>query len=233
MEISNKQKPRDYDKEPLVINGYEKFFAITWYLVLLFSVLTIAIIEDFMECGSLCSPKGVVMNLVMLGILIAICIFKLIRSKQQIRFTDRYIEFIENGVVKRFCKVEFDELRRSFSIDIFISSKISRNICNLSLTIMGLIALKWKLLEIIFFIYLWGFFLNFIFYLSMNKNLKGFSAMPFIRVAEYTTNPGYHNILPRYYLIYIYNDKIYNDIKEYFLQKNIDIDYIKKNYLFV
>ena len=51
--------------------------------------------------------------------------------------------------------------------------------------------------------------------------------MPFIRVAEYTTNPGYHNILPRYYLIYIYND-----IKEYFLQKNIDIDYIKKNYLF-
>ena len=67
----------------------------------------------------------------------------------------------------------------------------------------------------------------------MNKNLKGSSAMPFIRVAEYTTNPGYHNILPRYYLIYIYNDKIYNDIKEYFLQKNIDIDYIKKNYLFV
>ena len=61
----------------------------------------------------------------------------------------------------------------------------------------------------------------------MNKNLKGFSTMPFIRVAEYTTNPGYHNILPRYYLIYIYND-----IKEYFLQKNIDIDYIKKNYLF-
>ena len=25
---------------------------------------------------------------------------------------------------------------------------------------------------------------------------------------------------------------IYNDIKEYFLQKNINIDYIKKNYLF-
>ena len=172
------------------------------------------------------------MNLVMLGILIAICIFKLIRSKHQIRFTDRYIEFIENGVVKRFCKVEFDELRRSFSIDVFISSEILQYICNLSLTILGLIALKWELLEIIFFIYLWGFLLNFIFYLSVNKNLKGFRALPFIRVAEPTTNPGYHNILPRYYLIYIYNDKIYNDIKEYFLQKNIDIDYIKKNYLF-
>ncbi|WP_298988428.1 hypothetical protein [uncultured Campylobacter sp.] len=127
------------------------------------------------------------MNLVMLGILIAICIFKLIRSKQQIRFTDRYIEFIENGVVKRFCKVEFDELRRSFSIDVFISSEILQYICNLSLTIMGFIALKWELLEIIFFIYLWGFFLNFIFYLSVNKNLKGFRALPFIRVAEYTT----------------------------------------------
>jgi len=142
MEIYNKQKPRDYDKEPLIINGYEKFFVIAWYLVLLFSVLTIAIIEDFMECGSLCSPKGVVINLVMLGILIAICIFKLIRSKQRIRFTDRYIEFIENGVVKRFCKVEFDELRRSFSIDVFISSEILQYICNLSLTIMGFIALK-------------------------------------------------------------------------------------------
>ena len=47
MEISNKRKPRDYDKEPLIINGYEKFFVIAWYLVLLFSVLTIAIIEDF------------------------------------------------------------------------------------------------------------------------------------------------------------------------------------------
>lgn len=34
MEISNKQKSRDYDKEPLVINGYEKFFVIAWYLVL-------------------------------------------------------------------------------------------------------------------------------------------------------------------------------------------------------
>ena len=57
MEISNKQKPRDYDKEPLVINGYEKFFAIAWYLVLLFSVLTIAIIEDFIECGSFMFAK--------------------------------------------------------------------------------------------------------------------------------------------------------------------------------
>ena len=26
MEISNKQKPRDCDKEPLIINGYEKIF---------------------------------------------------------------------------------------------------------------------------------------------------------------------------------------------------------------
>lgn len=34
----------------------------------------------------------------------------------------------------------------------------------------------------------------------------------------------------RYYLIYLYNYEIYKEVKQYFLQKNIDIDNLPKSY---
>ena len=56
---------------------------------------------------------------------------------------------------------------------------------------------------------------------------------PFIQIADKSfTAPG-HGILfsARYFLIYLYNDEIYKEVKKYFLQKNINIDNLPIRYL--
>lgn len=85
----------------------------------------------------------------------------------------------------------------------------------------------------LFFMYVANVFIKFVVYFCINKGIKGFKIFPFIKVAR----PGYGKYLynavaisAHYYLIYLYSSEIYNEVKEYFLQKNINIDYIKKDY---
>ena len=70
-------------------------------------------------------------------------------------------------------------------------------------------------------------------YFCINKGIKGFKIFPFIKVDE-PWYGGYSiyaaSIAAHYYLIYLYSSKIYDEVREYFLQKNINIDYIKKDY---
>ena len=81
--------------------------------------------------------------------------------------------------------------------------------------------------------YVANIFIKFVVYFCINKGIKGFKIFPFIKVAR----PGYDKYLynavaiaAHYYLIYLYSSQIYDEVKEYFLQKNINIDYIKKDY---
>ena len=84
-----------------------------------------------------------------------------------------------------------------------------------------------------FYIYIINMLLKLIVYFYINRSLKGFKIFPFIKVAR----PGYGKYLynavaiaAHYYLIYLYSSEIYDEVREYFLQKNINIDYIKKDY---
>ena len=153
-------------------------------------------------------------------------IFTAIRNKREIRFTDQYIEFLDKGVVKRQCKVEEEVLRRNFSTENFRTSSF------IVLVVLCVGSLGLFLVALIF-IYIINMLLKLIVYFYINRSLKGFKIFPFIKVAR----PGYGKYLynavaiaAHYYLIYLYSSEIYDEVREYFLQKNINIDYIKKDY---
>jgi len=144
-------------------------------------------------------------------------IFIAIRNKREIRFTDQYIEFLDKGVVKRQCKVEEEVLRRNFSTENFRTSSF------IVLVVLCVGSLGLFLVALIF-MYITNMLLKLIVYFYINHSLKGFKIFPFIKVAR----PGYGKYLynavaiaAHYYLIYLYSSEIYDEVREYFLQKKI------------
>lgn len=82
------------------------------------------------------------------------------------------------------------------------------------------------------FLYLVNFLIKFVLYISINGHLKGFKFFCCIRVCE-QHNPAHWNKDEEIYgahLIYLYNNAVYDEVKKYFLQRNINIDNLPKRY---
>ena len=62
--------------------------------------------------------------------------------------------------------------------------------------------------------------------------MKGFTALPFIRISNevFTVSMYATPVSGRYFMIYLYNDEIYKEVKKYFLQQGINIDNLPKRY---
>lgn len=220
-------KARDYDKDPIIIKNYEKFFVYArLFIILPTSGLPLFLIRDIIDFGYINTYEYLLSCMALLLIAVITYIFTAIRNKREIRFTDQYIEFLDKGVVKRQCKVEEEALRRNFSTENFRASSF------IVLVVLCIGSLGIFLVALIF-MYIINMLLKLIVYFYINRSLKGFKIFPFIKVAR----PGYGKYLynavaiaAHYYLIYLYSSEIYDEVKEYFLQKNINIDYIKKDY---
>lgn len=220
-------KARDYDKDPIIIKNYEKFFVYAHIFVFLpVSGMPLFFIRDIIDLGYIDKVDYLTTSIAILLIAVITYIFTAIRNKGEIRFTDQYIEFLDKGVVKRQCKVEKDKLCKNFSTQNFSTSWFIAGII-FCIGSLGII------LVILFFMYVANIFIKFVVYFCINKGIKGFKIFPFIKVDE-PWHGGYLYysvaISAHYYLIYLYSSEIYNEVKEYFLQKNINIDYIKKDY---
>ena len=87
----------------------------------------------------------------------------------------------------------------------------------------------------VFFMYLSNIILKLTIYLFLNKSLRGFRFLPFLRVAEPIQGNSFQAsvINMKYFSIYIYNEKIYKEIWWWFLQNGVNIDRVKRNYMFV
>ena len=220
-------KARDYDKDPIIIKNYEKFFVYAHIFVFLpVSGMPLFFIRDIIDLGYIDKVDYLTTSIAILLIAVITYIFTAIRNKGEIRFTDQYIEFLDKGVVKRQCKVKKDKLCKNFSTQNFSTSWFIAGII-FCIGSLGII------LVILFFMYVANIFIKFVVYFCINKGIKGFKIFPFIKVDE-PWHGGYLYysvaISAHYYLIYLYSSEIYNEVKEYFLQKNINIDYIKKDY---
>ncbi|WP_298025051.1 hypothetical protein [uncultured Campylobacter sp.] len=224
---NSKTGARDYDKEPLVIKNYEKFFVYArLFIILPVSGLPLLLIRDIIDFGYIDTYEYLLSCIALLLIAVITYIFTAIRNKREIKFTNQYIEFLDKGVVKRQCKVEEEALRRNFSTENFRASSF------IVLVVLCAGSLGLFLVALIF-MYIINMLLKLIVYFYINRSLKGFKIFPFIKVAR----PGYGKYLynavaiaAHYYLIYLYSSEIYDEVREYFLQKNINIDYIKKDY---
>lgn len=237
--LQQNSKARDYDKEPIAIKNYEKFFVYSFLVLLLpISTLHAFLIIDFINHDDIDIVQYFAILFIILLSTVIISIFTIIRPRQEIKFTNKYIEFISDDLVEKRCEIDENALSLNFSIGILASLYEIGKSEKVFLYFIAIFMCVtwWNIFFIaIFFTYLFGFLLNFILYLFVNRNLKGFRALPFIRIARPSYGRWFRNkpVYPRYYLVYLYNQKIYDEIKEYFLRKSVNINNVKKDYLFI
>ena len=237
--LQQNSKARDYDKEPIAIKNYEKFFVYSSLVLLLpISTLHAFLIIDFINHDDIDIVQYFAILFIILLSMVIISVFTIIRPRQEIKFTNNYIEFISDGLVEKRCEIDENALSLNFSIGILASSyEIGKSEKIFLYFIAIFMCLTWWNIFFIAvsFTYLFGFLLNFILYLFINRNLKGFRILPFIRIARPSYGRWFRNkpVYPRYYLVYIYNQNIYDEIREYFLRKSVNINSVKKDYLFI
>ena len=237
--LQQNSKARDYDKEPIAIKNYEKFFVYSFLVLLLqISTLHAFLIIDFINHDDIDIVQYFAILFIILLSTVIISIFTVICPRQEIKFTNNYIEFISDDLVEKRCEIDKNALSLNFSIGILASLYEIGKSEKIFLYFIAIFMCVtwWNIFFIaVFFTYLFGFLLNLILYLFINRNLKGFRILPFIRIARPSYGRWFRSkpVYPRYYLVYLYNQKIYDEIKEYFLRKSVNINNIKKDYLFI
>ena len=237
--LQQNSKARDYDKDPIAIKNYEKFFVYSFLVLLLpISTLHAFLIIDCINHEDIDIVQYFAILFIILLSTVIISIFTVICPRQEIKFTNKYIQFISDGLVEKRCEIDENALSLNFSIGILASSYEIGKSEKIFLYFIAIFMCVtwWDIFFIaVFFTYLFGFLLNFILYRFINRNLKGFRALPFIRIARPSYGRWFRNkpVYPRYYLVYLHNQKIYDEIKEYFLLKNVNINNVKKDYLFI
>ena len=237
--LRQNSKARDYDEDPIIIKNYEKFFVYSFLVLLLpISTLHAFLIIDFINHKNIDIVQYFAILFIILLSTVIISIFTIIRPRQEIKFTNNYIEFISDDLVEKRCEIDENALSLNFSIGILASSYEIGKSEKIFLYFIAIFMCVtwWNIFFIaVFFTYLFEFLLNFILYLFINRNLKGFRALLFIRIARPSYGRWFRSkpVYPRYYLVYLYNQKIYDEIKEYFLRKSVNINNVKKDYLFI
>ena len=237
--LRQNSKARDYDEDPIIIKNYEKFFIYSFLVLLLpISTLHAFLIIDCINYKNIDIVQYFAILFIILLSTVIISIFTVIRPRQEIKFTNKYIQFISDDLVEKRCEIDENALSLNFSIGILASLYEIGKSEKIFLYFIAIFMCVtwWNIFFIaVFFTYLFGFLLNLILYLFINRNLKGFRALPFIRIARPSYGRWFRNkpVYPRYYLVYLYNQKIYDEIKEYFLRKSININSVKKDYLFI
>ena len=222
---------RDYDENPLIIQSYEEFFVSTlWTSSFLFCSIFSGILQELRR-GEI-PQEFLWISLIPITFIIIVAFFQKFKFKNhKIKFTNRYIEFYDYGKLKRKCKIVKDELGRTFFANSCVKTE-KYHILVYLIVIFFLIIDGSKLLLPLILFYLVNLMFKFIFYLFINRNLKGFSALPFVRISNevFTVSMYATPISGRYFMIYLYNDEIYKEVRRYFFQQGINIDNLPKSY---
>ena len=246
MENYNKQKGRDYDKEPIIVKNYERLLISTitflyapmilgGYILSIWDLIFSKHHISMMEIGSS----------VIFGIFIAIAL-RLIYSccvsnnNRKIYFMNNSIDFYNNGEPERRTNNLHlnDVIGRPFW-GYCNDDKVRRFIYNI-IIIFSIAALSFLSSQILlFFIFsiLSAIFLKIFFHFLIVGNFKNFSFFTAIVVdyPYYEQENTYYlsSILSaKNYLVCVYDTERLNEIKEWFLvRKNINIDKIEKYYL--
>ncbi|MFR8441652.1 MAG: hypothetical protein ACLVCW_07980 [Campylobacter sp.] len=244
--LPQNSKARDYDKEPIVVKNYERLLISTitflyapmilgGYILSIWDLIFSKHHISMMEIGSS----------IIFGIFIAIAL-RLIYSccvsnnNRKIYFMNNSIDFYNNGELERRTNNLHlnDVIGRPFW-GYCNDDKVRRFIYNIIIifSIAALSFLSSQILLLFIFSILSAIFLKIFFHFLIVGNFKNFSFFSAIVVdyPYYEQENTYYlsSILSaKNYLICIYDAKMLNEIKEWFLiRKHIDIDKIEKYYL--
>lgn len=246
MENYNKQKARDYDKEPIIVKNYERLLIST--ITFLYAPMILG--GYILSIWDLIFPKRHISMMeisssVIFGIFIAIVLRLIYNScvsnnNRKIYFMNNSIDFYNNG--------ELERRTNNIHLNYVISrpfwgycndDKIRRFIYNI-IIIFSIAALSFLSSQILlFFIFsiLSAIFLKIFFHFLIVGNFKNFSFFSAIVVdcPYYEQENTYYlsSILSaKNYLVCVYDTERLNEIKEWFLvRKNINIGKIEKYYL--
>lgn len=243
--FSNK---RDYDKEPIVIEDYSYFFGVS----LKYFSVTIGITFIFYIFYIVVNPmKEKIEILILLVLMIVPLVFvfynyyaHVVKDNYTLYFTNNSINYMLDGKLKR--KIDINEIP-NYLLKPFWKNKLDTQaviivlIIVISIFAYLLISLSKPISNEIYYFtalfFISQLFGNIIFkvllYLHLNKTLFGFRVFPTLILAapinpKLGTPSEFFN-RQKYYFIYFYNEQIYDELREYFLQNlGIDINKTKK-----
>jgi hypothetical protein len=252
-QISNNQKKlkRDYDKEPLIIKDFGFFFGVSleyfsviigstimFYLYIIINI-TMNLTKEKIEIWLLIGPAIVPIIFVFYNYYVYV-----IKHDYKVCFKNSSIDYMLNDDLER--KIDIKEIP-NFLLKPFWKDKLDIRAIIFFLTIIVFIVvclliklnkpIPSEFYYIIALFFAFRMFANIIFkaslYLWLNKTLSGFRIFPILIIAEPIIDPklgsGMWGSKQKYYFIYFYNEQIYDEIREYFLQNlDIDIDKTKK-----
>lgn len=242
---------RDYDKEPLIIKDFGFFFGVSleyfsviigstimFYLYIIINI-TMNLTKEKIEIWLLIGPAIVPIIFVFYNYYVYV-----IKHDYKVCFKNSSIDYMLNDDLER--KIDIKEIP-NFLLKPFWKDKLDIRAIIFFLTIIVFIVvclliklnkpIPSEFYYIIALFFAFRMFANIIFkaslYLWLNKTLSGFRIFPILIIAEPIIDPklgsGMWGSKQKYYFIYFYNEQIYDEIREYFLQNlGIDIDKTKK-----
>ena len=243
---SSEVQARDYDKDPIILENYEYLYQKLLMVFSLFigGIFAIIINFDWKASGAVdYSVKDSIYMILFLSFLsLFIILPELIdyrKERPMIQLKNNQIEFYEKDKIAYVeqCENLLHNMDWSFFIENIKGKRgwiylfIAALLCLVFMTI-DLVVVRW-FLSFALFQFVGNILVKFIFCLVLGKSGdRRFSLFPALRVGE----PHYGHIglfaCSRYYLIPIFRNSIYFELKEYFLTRhNININDVDKIYL--
>ena len=243
--LQHNPKARDYDKDPIILENYEYLYQKLLMVFSLFIGGVFAIIVNFdwkaSGAANYSANDGICMILFLLFLSLFIILPELIdyrKERPTIRLKNNQIEFYEKDKIAYVEQCE--NLQHNMDWSFFIGNFKGKRgllyifmavlLCLVFMTI-DLVVARW-FLSFALFQFVGNILVKFIFCLVLGKSSdRRFSLFPALRVGE----PHYGHIglfaCSRYYLIPIFRNSIYFELKEYFLARhNININDVDKIY---
>lgn len=242
---SSEVQARDYDKDPIILKNYEYLYQKLLMVFSLFIGGVFAIIVNFdwkaSGAANYSANDGICMILFLSFLSLFIILPELIDYKKErpmIQLKNNQIEFYEKDKIAYVEQCE--NLQHNMDWSFFIGNfKGKRGLLYMFMTVLlclvfmpiDLAVARW-FLSFALFQFVGNILVKFIFCLVLGKSGdRRFSLFPTLRVGE----PHYGHIglfaCSRYYLIPIFRNSIYFELKEYFLARhNINIDDVDKIY---
>ena len=242
---SSEVQARDYDKDPIILKNYEYLYQKLLMVFSLFIGGVFAIIVNFdWEAGGAVdysAKDGIYMILFLSFLSLFIILPELIdyrKERPMIQLKNNQIEFYEKDKIAYVEQCE--NLQHNMDWSFFIGNfKGKRGLLYMFMAVLlclvfmpiDLVVARW-FLSFALFQFVGNILVKFIFCLVLGKSGdRRFSIFPVLRVGK----PHYGHIglfaCSRYYLIPIFKNSIYFELKEYFLTRhNININDVDKIY---
>ena len=243
---SENSSQRDYDKEPLIIKSYERFFVYNLFVFPFLFALTIALsirsLFDKYETISGVISFGIMMIFILSSEFIITYILYVENSKSTIHFKNNSIEFYDGLELKSVTYLSNVEnyICKPFVTNWHLKGELKViKYFFMAILIYLMLTSKYIVVFVALFIcfYIGILIVKILVFYKINGNLKGFTLFLNIVIDE-PKSPDIKSALnatifnSEFYTIYIFNKNDYLEIKKYFLtRKNINIDKIRKEYL--